>query len=86
MTNLQCCQSKLDIMHDAIVPVCVGVRAYVCVHVWESFFQLWIKKVRNHLPGGVLRMCLSFIITKWHLPGFHKEITCEDGSIEILAF
>lgn len=62
MANLQCCHSKLDIMHDAIVPVCVCARLRVCVR--ESFFQLWIKKVRNHLPGGVLRMCLSFIIRK----------------------
>lgn len=39
MTNLQCCHSKLDIMHDAIVPVCVCVRAgvYVCACVGILF-------------------------------------------------
>lgn len=28
MTNLQCCHSKLDIMHDAFMPLCERVALF----------------------------------------------------------
>lgn len=39
MTNLQCCHSKLDIMHDAFMPLRKCVRVRVCAVVLFPFYS-----------------------------------------------
>lgn len=69
MTNLQCCHSKLDIMHGAFMLVCV------CV-VFSPFIQ--VLKGQESFTWGLLGICLRFIITIWHLTVFYTEIMNED--------
>lgn len=55
MTNLQCCHSKLDIMHDAFMPVCVRVCVceLVCMCVWSLFlFYTGLKRSGIIYPGA----------------------------------